>query len=414
MHVPPPAAAWMRTHRRGLRRTVMALLVLAIVLVVALGGYVGYVTVRQQEEVALPAPTGRYPVGRTTADWTDDARTDPLAPRPGMPRELSAWLWYPAAPAPGAVPARYTPGAWSGLHLHGPLGLGETRFGHVRVHAVADAPAAAGRFPVVVLEPGLGLAAPQYTTLAESLASHGYLVSGITPTYSAHLTVLDGRPVDATPAGNLQDSDAAAMRLSADRLVSVWAADDRFAAAQVAALGTTGRFAGHVDAAATVYLGHSFGGAAALQACHDDPRCAGAADLDGTQFGTVVQSGLQKPMLLLGSQGSCITGTCRPGTTDEQSARDAARTLLAASTGPVWSFQLDGARHLNFSDYGAYYLAAPVRALVGLGPIDGDHALAITDAYLAAFVDHVARGMPEPLLAGSSPYPQVEVQRTAS
>ena len=226
--------------------------------------------------------------------------------------------------------------------------------------------------------------------------------------------MLDGRPVGATPAGNLEESDAAAMRPAADRLVSVWAADDRFAASRVAALDATGRFAGHVDAATTVYLGHSFGGAAALQACHDDPRCAGAADLDGTPFGTVVQAGLGKPMMLLASQGSCITGTCRPSGSDEQSTRDAARTLLAASTGPVSSFQLDGARHLNFSDYGAYYLAAPIRALVGLGSIDGDHALTITDAYLAAFVDHVARGVPEPLLAGSSPYPQVEVQRTAS
>ncbi|WP_378100495.1 hypothetical protein [Cellulomonas sp. T2.31MG-18] len=402
----------MRTHRRGLRRTLKALLVLAIVLVVALAAYVGDVTVRQQQEVVIPAPTGRYPVGRTMADWTDDARTDPLAPRSGTPRELSVWLWYPAAPAPGAAPARYTPGAWSGLHLHGPLGLGETRFDHVGVHAVADAPAASDRFPVVVLEPGLGLAAPQYTTLAENLASHGYLVAGITPTYSANLTVLDGRPVGATPAVNPQESDAAAMRPAADRLVSVWAADDRFAASRVAALDATGRFAGHVDAATTAYLGHSFGGAAALQACHDDPRCAGAADLDGTQFGTVVQSGLGKPMMLLASQGSCITGTCRPSNPDEQSERDAARSLLVASTGPVWSFQLDGAAHFNFSDYGAYYLAAPIRYLLGLGSIDGDHALTIADAYLAAFVDHVARGLPEPLLAGSTPYP--EVQRTAS
>ncbi|MGW5658372.1 alpha/beta hydrolase [Streptomyces humi] len=392
----------------------MTLLVLAIVLMVTLGGYIGYVAARRGQQVTLPAPTGRYPVGRTTADWTDHARTDPLAPHPGRPRELSAWLWYPAAPAPGAPPAPYAPGAWSGLHMGGLPELGETSFDDIRVHAVADAPVAAGRFHVVVLEPGLGLAAPQYTTLAENLASHGYLVAGITPTYSANLTVLNGRPVSATPAGNPQDSDAAAMRPANDRLVSVWAADDRFAAARVAALDATGRFAGHVDAATAMYLGHSFGGAAALQACHDDPHCAGAADLDGTQFGTVVHSGLGKPMMLLASQSSCITGTCRPCNADEQSERDAARALLAASSGPVWSYRLNGAEHFNFSDYGAYYLAAPIRSVVGLGSIDSDDALTITNAYVAAFVDHVAYGLPEPLLAGrSSPYPQVEVQRTA-
>jgi hypothetical protein len=53
--------------------------------------------------------------------------------------------------------------------------------------------------------------------------------------------------------------------------------------------------------------------------------------------------------------------------------------------------------------------------VVGLGSIDGGDALTITNAYLTAFVDHVARGLPEPLLAGrSSPYPQIEVQHTAS
>ncbi|MGK4578784.1 alpha/beta hydrolase [Kitasatospora sp. HPMI-4] len=405
----------MRTDRRWLRRTLRTLLVLVIALVTTLGGYIGYVAVRQGQQVTLPAPTGRYPVGRTTADWTDHTRTDPLAPNPGMPRELSAWLWYPAAPDPGAPPAPYAPGAWSGLHVGGLPGLGETSFDDIRVHAVADAAVAAGRFPVVVLEPGLGLAAPQYTTFAENLASHGYLVAGITPTYSAKLTVLNGRQVASTPTGDPQESDTAAMRPVHDRLVGVWAADDRFAATRVAALDGSGRFAGHVDAATTVYLGHSFGGAAALQACHDDPRCAGAADLDGTQFGAVVHTGLDKPMMLLASQSSCVTGTCRPGNTDEQSGRDAARALLAASTGPVWSYRINGAEHFNLSDYGAYYLAAPIRLAVGLGPIDGDDALTITDAYLAAFVDHVARGLPEPLLADrSSPYPQVDVERTAS
>ena len=145
-----------------------------------------------------------------------------------------------------------------------------------------------------------------------------------------------------------------------------------------------------------------------------NPQASGAADLDGTQFGTVVHSGLGKPMMLLASQSSCITGTCRPSNADEQSERDAARALLAASAGPVWSYRLDGAAHVNFSDYGAYYVAAPIRAVVGLGSIDGDEALTIANAYLAAFVDHVARGLADPLLGPSSPYAQVEVQRTAS
>lgn len=91
---------------------------------------------------------------------------------------MSVWLWYPGGRA-GTAP--YAHGAWAGLHIDGALAWSETGFDEVRVHAVADVPVAAGRFPVVVLEPGLRFAAPQYTAIAANLASHGYLVAGVTP-----------------------------------------------------------------------------------------------------------------------------------------------------------------------------------------------------------------------------------------
>ena len=358
-----------------------------LVLVVLLGGYVGYVAIRAAQPVTLPAPTGTYPVGRTIVDWTDHSRTDPLAPQPNQPRELSVWLWYPAAPS-NARPAPYLPGAWSGLHLDGIAGIAETGSGDVHSHATADTPVAAGQFPLVVLEPGLGFAAPQYTTIAENLASHGYVVAGVTPTYSANLTVLNGQVVHQTPAGNpaafgSSDLHAGAAQTAGDRLLAVWVADDLFAAAQTAKLG-------HVNAK-TLYIGHSFGGAAALEACREDAHCVGAADLDGTQYGPVVHTGLNRPMLLVGSENSCITGSCRPATADDRSSLATARALLQAGTGPVTQFQIKGSEHFNFSDYGVYYLAAPIGSQLALGSIDGAQALTMTDGYLTAFADQVSR-----------------------
>ncbi|WP_319945318.1 alpha/beta hydrolase [Nocardia macrotermitis] len=371
--------------RRWPRRLLLALLTLAI----ALGGYVGYVAVRAAQPVTLPTPTGTFPVGRTIADWTDPGRTDPLAPEPNQPVELSVWLWYPAAKT-GAPPAPYLPGAWSGLHLSGIASIAETRFGDVHSHAIADVPFAAGRFPVVVLEPGLGFAAPQYTTIAENLASHGYLVAGVTPTYSANLTVLNGRTVDRTPAGNpaafdSSDLHAGPAQTAGDRLIADWTADALFAAARAAKLE-----AQHVDTK-TLYVGHSFGGAAALEACHEDSHCVGAADLDGTQYGPVVHTGLTKPMLLLGSENSCITGTCRPGNADDRSSLTTARNLLQASTGRITQSQIKGTRHFNFSDYSGYYLAAPIRTQLALGSIDGPQTLTTINGYLTTFADQVSR-----------------------
>jgi predicted dienelactone hydrolase len=45
---------------------------------------------------------------------------------------------------------------------------------------------------VLIMGPGLGAAASDYTVLAEDLASHGYIVVGYTPTYSTDVTFPDG------------------------------------------------------------------------------------------------------------------------------------------------------------------------------------------------------------------------------
>lgn len=384
--------------RRRARRLFTGLGIAVPAIVVVIGGYLGYVAVRRSLPVALPAPGGPYHVGRVTADWTDTARADPLAPRPGPRRELAVWLWYPAARAGGRA-AAYAPGAWSGLHLSGPLTLGESGFGSVRTHAHAGAPAAPGRFPVVVFEPGLGLAAPQYTALAEDLASHGYVVAAVTPTYSAQLTVLGGRVVRSSPAGNPRDLESAAnlhttrAAAAGDRLVTVWAADARFAARRLTGPGP-GVLAGHIRAGRVAYAGHSLGGAAALEACRTDPRCAGAVDLDGTQFGPVAHRGLRAPMLLMASEDSCVTGVCRPADAAARADQAAARATVTAGTGPVWGRKLRGSQHFGFTDYAAYYLAAPLRALLPLGPDDGAHRLRTVGAYVTRFLDQNVRGRP--------------------
>ncbi|MCI4066628.1 hypothetical protein MRQ36_30350 [Micromonospora sp. R77] len=373
--------------RRRRRRLTRALVAVPLALVLALVGTVGYLGVRHVLPRSLPAPTGPYRVGRTAFDWTDTDRIDPLAPEPGQHRELSVWVWYPAPAGISGRPAPYAPGHWARMLRFGILA---NRLDAVRTHAVAESPVAAGRFPLVVFEPGMGLAAPQFAALAEDLASHGYVVAGLTPTYSANVTVLEGHAVGRTPAGNPQDFD----RAGGDRLVPVWAADARFVAGRTAAAG--GPLTDHVDASRVAYVGHSFGGAASLQACHDDPRCAGAVDLDGTPYGTVVHQGLAVPVMLLGTPGDCVAGACHPRDAVEDDIDAASRSVRAASTGPVLRYEIVGAKHFNFTDYGAYYIPAPLHGLVQLGELNGSRALAVVSACVHAFVDHVLRGQPEP------------------
>jgi pimeloyl-ACP methyl ester carboxylesterase len=396
------------THRLRRAARPVAVLLLCGVLVAVV--YLGWVALQRARPLSLPTPDGRYRVGRSELTWTDAARTDPLAPRPGTRRTLSVWIWYPAARNSIDSRAPYAPGAWAGLHLTGVAGFFEGRFDVVRGHALVEAPVAEGSFPIVVLEPGMGFAAPQYTALAEGLASHGYLVAGVTPTYSANLTVLGSGPVRSTPRGNPSDLGERTARAEADatRLVDLWAADARFVAAKVAGLANTGQFGDRIVPDRTAYIGHSFGGAAALQACSIDPHCVAAADLDGTPYGSVVRSGLRVAPLLMGSEDSCVTGSCRADSADDRADVATTRSLLAASTGPAWCYTIRGARHLDFSDYGSLYLARPLRTVLALGDIDGARSVRIQEDYLAAYLDHTTRGAPAGVLdSRTQRYPEV-------
>jgi dienelactone hydrolase len=332
-------------------------LILAGLIVIA-GGYAGYSGVRSQRSVSL-APSGPFGVGRTVSEWKDLARAS---------RPLSVWLWYPVQPGMSGPTAAYTPGAWSHLHK---FGIGQTAFNRVKTGTLLEAPIADGVFPIVVLLPGMGFSAPQYSTIASSLAARGYVVAGVTPTYSANVTVLDDRLVTATSSGDPSDLSPA----DAGRLVETWAADARFTARQVEAA-----YQDHVDARHVLYVGHSFGGAASLEACRQDTACAGAADLDGTPYGPVVDSGLTKPLLLLSSGP------------DGAATDPSARLLFHASSGTAHAYTMPDARHFDFTDYAAYYLAVPVRLALPLGSIDGRRVLTIVSGYLGAFADSAARG----------------------
>jgi hypothetical protein len=306
----------------GVRRFLVLAVILAVLSFTCFAGW-------RSERTIKINPSGAYAVGVGRHDWVDRARIDQFAPLGGAPRLLSAWVWYPAVPGLGK-PSEYAPGPWAGLHR---FGWAQTDFDRIHPGTRDDPPFAAGAFPLVVLLPSLGLAAPQYQALAAGLASRGYVVAGVTPTYSASLSVLSGRAVPASAAGRPSRLTATA----SDQLVSVWAADALFAAGRAVV-----QYNGHVDPAHVVYVGHGLGGAAASAACSGDSHCAGFARLG--------------------------------------------RQLTLSSAGLSRAYTIEGAGELAVTDYSVYHLALPVRSLLPLGRLDGRRALDITTGVLADFL----------------------------
>ena len=332
---------------------------------------------------------------------------------PNGHRALVAWAWYPATPTSAvSAPAPYLPDNWR-LAIERSRGIAAAlvfqNLAVVRTHAGVDAPlaAAAQPYPVIIMQPGLGPIAADYTTLAEDLASRGYVVVASTPTYSANAVAFpDGRVAERSDAGTVPDSaPPVEAKIMLDRLVKVWAADNIFVMNQLQTLNAAdpaGRFTGRLDLNAMGVMGHSFGGASAAQTCRLDRRCKAGVNLDGSPYGDVIQTGLRQPFLYMWSE------PVDPNAPVEQQSRQDTQTMIRRSAGKTYELTIKGTRHFNFSDYAVLY--EPVlKPMQMLGAIDGRRGLQITTTYVAAFFDQYLRATNQALLAGPSPdYPEVQ------
>jgi dienelactone hydrolase len=355
--------------------------------------------------MTLPSPTGQLPVGRTTFVWTNDALTDDLAPVPGTKRTVFAWLWYPAAVSPGGAPAEYLPAAWrkaradsEGMLMREILNRDRAQIG---THSVADAPVSSRQpsYPVVVMRPGGGALTMDFTGLAEDLASHGYIVAGFDAPYRTSVVVFpDGRVVTRGAASNPEALSQKDGRSLETRLLGMWTTDTAFLVDQLERLNAadpSGRFTGRLDFARLGVFGHSFGGATALQFCHDDRRCTAGIDIDGMPFGSVIREGAPQPFLFLMSDHSKEAGSAeyRQVTADIHS-------IFNHRSGAGHVVMIRGASHFTFSDQmlvkSSYFIRPLLWVTGGPGALRG---LEITRAYVDTFFDATLKGMPATRLA---------------
>jgi hypothetical protein len=383
---------------------------LAAGVLVALLGLLS-VAIQRSRTVTLSTPTGQYAVGRVLYDWTDESRQDTLTSSAGHDRELTAWVWYPADPQPSAVPASYLPKTWAYARDHA-RGLGSILFQSatsIHGHAYTNVPVSSQEdtYPVLIFEPGLGPTVSDYTTLLEDLASHGYIIIGVNPTYSASVVVfLDGRVVEQTANGSIPDNASVSeAKEIGDRLVRVWADAIVFAIDQAQRLNTDRQslFAERMDLTRIGVFGHSFGGAAAAEVCHLDARCIAGADLDGYPYGDVVKSGLEQPFLFVWSNGNNSNDAHY-----QQAVQDINAIYNRLETG--YQASIAGTRHFNFTDYAVEFSPA-LKLLNVLGPIDGERGLQISSTYVLAFFDsYLKEGNPSLLQRLLTDFPEVRFE----
>ncbi|WP_253886312.1 alpha/beta hydrolase family protein [Actinokineospora diospyrosa] len=350
----------------------------------------------------LPEPSGDFAVGTRVLQWTDPDRPETFTTDPQDRRTVVAQLWYPARKGSTGPRAQYLGRTEDEARtvaeaLAGGVGLPGFLFDGVplaRTHAIPDAPAADGRFPVVLFSPGSSGVRTQNTAWAEDLASHGYVVAALDHPYdSAAVVLADGRTITtATVSSGDRDQDDHL----ADDWTSIRAADLSFALTRLEALDQAADpLAGHLDTGRVAATGHSMGGAAALQAARRDHRFDAVIDLDGYPRGPLSPD-LSQPTLAL---TQAITPDTDPRYVPQLT------DVLTRGTAKNYRLTIPGAAHLTFMD-GPLYLP-PLPSIVGtLGRTESPHVVAATSL---AFLDSVLRNGSSDLTATLSTYGELTV-----
>ncbi len=375
------------------------------------------VALAQTADRQLPNPTGKHAVGRITFFWKDEESDEPNTPDEHDRRELRADLWYPADVSAPTQPAAYFPDLKA---LHKALGPETLLLGAIKSHTLAAPPVAPGtnRFPVLVLSPGLGTNAVQYTYLVEELVSHGYLVATVDhPFQSKAIAFPDGRVV--TQVETPRDADPQKNAENYRKVVDRRADDLRFVLDRLERLNDGKlfpRFKGRIDVSRVGVLGHSTGGITAARTCMNDSRFKAAVNLDGhtnsLPFLLDQQGrGPRQPFMELtdGMQPATDRQLAQWNMTreqfDHQRTQAIQRTDAAMRTvaGGSYRVTIPGVRHNSFGDMGIWdpdSLEVRYRRM----QIMRDYVRAFFDKHLIARTDTL-------LDASQGPYPEVTLER---
>jgi predicted dienelactone hydrolase len=322
-------------------------------------------------------------------------------------------MWYPSTMSTDRKAVEYLPAEWRRELARRQGALLSTFLmkdpAAVSPHSVQDGtlPAEPTHFPIVILRAGLGALTTSYTTLAEDIASHGYVVVGFDAPYRTSIVVFaDGRVVTRPTSLDPENLPADAQERLLTRLQTAWVSDVGFVIDRLQQLNASAssRFGGRLDLQKIGVVGHSLGGATAAQFCHEDARCGAGIDMDGALHGSVIKEGLQRPFMFLASDhGDALDPVDRKIVADIRSVYD------RLPTDSRMGVSIRGANHFSFTDQ--WLLRSQLfRKLLNLR-LEPRRGLAITAEAVRRFLDVHLKAVPaESLQILPKTYPEVRFE----
>lgn len=164
----------------------------------------------------LPNPSGPYPVALKINTMTDNHRIDPYAPDRQKRRILTSIFWPVDSKSCSSKRVPYMPPATAAAYgaQAAQLGLSNDTFSVLEMEVCSVSKTSAcqsssghneAKFPLAVFSPGSGNSRLQYSAMARSLASYGYVVVLVDHPYDASIVEFPDGSIIA--GGNIPEDE---------------------------------------------------------------------------------------------------------------------------------------------------------------------------------------------------------------
>lgn len=350
----------------------------------------------------LPEPRGAYTVG-TEMIYTQTNRDEIITEDPTDKRELLYKIWYPSDVDASSLKGEKYVDEGSRIGFATKYGAPAATLNYldrVKTFIYQDIPVANGRFPVLIFSHGYGSKATGYYALLTEIASQGYVIVNMNHTYeSLGVTLPDGRikyfDFDyqreisketmkvVEPLMNAFKSDLTyeerhpivrdvAKKYFMGDMDRRWSEDMIYTIDLLEAWNADGLLKNKLDLNRIGAFGHSVGGGAVGELAINDSRVKAVANLDGIQWGNMIDSIYRVPYLYLSADW--------PAEHEDVNSH----VYINKSTDYFYETKLLKSGHPNFMDIP---FMIPVRKIAGTGKIDPIVGMEIITKLVTSFFD---------------------------
>lgn len=346
----------------------------------------------------LPQPNGPYTVGTRDIHLVLN-RDEVITTDKTDKRTLMIKAWYPSNETGVEEDLYIDKGGRNGFARK--YGFPPSIFNYldkIETHVYKNIKIVDDTFPVLIFSHGYNSKANGYYAILSELVSQGYVVFSLNHTYeSTGSTFPDGREVyfDYEYAGQIESGTweiveptkkafkdglsfedrhpivrQALTTYFVKDMVERWALDIVDVVSELDEWNAEGFYKGRLDLSNVGVFGHSRGGGAAGESLLIDNRIKAGANIDGVQWGQIVDNVFQKPFLFISADW--------PGEHEDLNQH----AYINKSNSYFYESIIYKSAHSNFMDI-PYMI--PVKALSQVGEIDPDLAIEITGKVIASF-----------------------------